>query len=73
MKRILLLLAAAAAPGCLNVDALGWRQPTVEAPKPPPPAPPAVQPEEVNAGNAAAKLEALRAEIEYDARERPAR
>ncbi len=52
MKRVLLLRP--------------WKQPETAALKAPPP-PPAVQPEEVNERNAAAKLEALRAEIEHDA------
>ena len=74
MKRMLLLLplTLAAAAGCVGVETWPWKQ-SVEtgAPKPPSPPPPAVQPEEVNEANAAAKLEALRAEIDQAA-QRPA-
>jgi hypothetical protein len=69
MKRMLLLLPLAlpAATGCVGIDPWPWKQTEATALKAPPPPPPAVQPEEVNERSAAAKLEALRAEIEYDA------
>jgi hypothetical protein len=73
MKRILLLLplTLAAASGCLMMEGLGWKQPGADTlPVKPPGPPPGVQPEEVNEGNAAAKLEALRVEIEYDANDK---
>ncbi len=74
MKRCawLLLLLAAAAPGCLNLPA------TPEAPKDKaaareaaPPAPP-VGPEQVTEANARQMLAALRAELERANAERPA-
>jgi hypothetical protein len=39
---------------------------------PPPPPPPAVSPDEVNEKNAAEKIKALQAEMEYDLNHRPA-
>lgn len=75
MKRCawLLLLLAAAGPGCLNLP------PTPEAPKNKPaaremgpPAPPPVEPEQVNENNARQMLEALRIELERAAAERSA-
>ena len=75
MKRCawLLLVLAAAGPGCLNLP------PAPEAPKDRPaaeearpPAPPPVDPEQVTESNARQVLEALRAELERAAAERPA-
>ena len=74
MKRCawLLLVLAAAGPGCLNLP------PTQEAPKGKPaagevgpPAPAPVDPEQVTEANARQVLEALRAELERAAAERP--
>jgi hypothetical protein len=75
MKRFLLLLPLAllAAPGCVGTEALLWKRPAAETQvKTPAAAPPGVQPDDVNETNAAAKLQALRAEIEYDANEKNA-
>jgi hypothetical protein len=75
MKRCawLLLVLAAAGPGCLNLP------PAPEAPqgKPAakeatPPAPPPVDPEQVTEANARQTLEALRAELEHAAAGRSA-
>ncbi len=74
MKRCawLLLVLAAAAPGCLNLPA------TPEPPKDKPaaapagpPAPAPVDPEQVTEANARQMLEALRAELEHASTERP--
>jgi hypothetical protein len=75
MKRCawLLLVLAAAAPGCLNLP------PGNEGPKGKPaaeevgpPAPPPVGPEQVTEANARQMVEALRAELERASAERPA-
>jgi hypothetical protein len=75
MKRCawLLLVLAAAGPGCLNLPA------TPEAPKAKPaaeqagpPAPAPVDPEQVTEANARQMLEALRAELERASAERSA-
>jgi hypothetical protein len=75
MKRCawLLLVLAAAGPGCMNLP------PAPEAPKEKPaaeevgpPAPPPVDPEQVTEANARQTLEALRTELERAAAQRPA-
>jgi hypothetical protein len=74
MKRCawLLLVLAAAGPGCLNLP------PGNDGPKGKPaaevmgpPAPPAVEPEQVTQANARQVLEALRAELDRAGAERP--